>query len=161
MEKVEGLSELKEDYNKLQKKYDLPSFEELNEDFQIEKISEAETDFLIREVRKLMSDKFSNYLRMIEAFLNPVSVPMFVFSIVKKLGTEEKNKLSEAYKTLAKLEIDLIELDVKFSEEKEVAFIKNAYAKWKNIQLELLGVVSSMKNNFENKFKVNGKSYFG
>ena len=41
MEKLDrGLEPLKFDYEKLQKKYGLPSFQEMNEDFYIEKISE-------------------------------------------------------------------------------------------------------------------------
>ena len=52
-EKCEScLEELKKKYEKLQKQYSLPSFEKLNEEFDIEKIAENETDFLLREVRK-------------------------------------------------------------------------------------------------------------
>ena len=53
-----NLGKLKMDYIKIQSKYNLPSFEKLNEDFQVEKALESETDILIREIRKFMADKF-------------------------------------------------------------------------------------------------------
>ena len=67
MEDCKKLEKLKTDYKVFQEKYSLPNFDELNEDFQIEKISESETDFILREVRKYVTDKFFNYLRFIES----------------------------------------------------------------------------------------------
>ena len=92
MENKSDLGNLKKDYKKIQEKYDLPHFEKLNEDFNIEKIAEVETDFLVREIRRFIADKFSNYLRFIEAILHPVNSPMFIFSIIKSIGADEKKK---------------------------------------------------------------------
>ena len=155
------LKKLKEDYLEIQKKYKLPSFEKLNEDFQIEKVAEVNTDHLIREVRKFMADKFSNYLRFIEMLLNPVNVPMFVFYFVKSLNAEDKTRLSESYKKLAKIEIDLIEADVQFSEQKEAEFIKESYKIWQEIKEDIIKMIDSVKNNWDTKIKPNDKGYFG
>ena len=155
------LQDLKKDYAKIQKQYELPGFDELNKDFQIEKIAELETDFLIREVRKLLADKFSNYLRFIEAILNPMGAPMFIFSIIKSLGKEDKQKLTEIYKKLATIEIQLIEVDVNFVEEKEVAFVKESCKLWQEIKKDLLDVVGMIKKNWNNKPEGNNKGYFG
>ena len=156
-----NLGSLKEDYKKIQKKYDLPEFEKLNEDFQIEKLAETETDFLVREIRKFVADKFMNYLRFIESILNPVNVPMFVFSIVKSIGEDEKKKLTAVYKKLAKCEIDLIRLDIEFSEDIEAEFVKEAYESWQEMKKDILGVIDVIKKNWDNKLESNGKGYFG
>ena len=161
MEKKSDLGKLKEDYKKIQKKYGLPGFEELNKDFQIEKIAEIETDFLIREIRKFMAEKFSNYLRFIETILQPVNVPMFIFSIIKSIGVKEKERLTDAYKKLIKVEIRLFELDIKFSEEKEIAFIKESYEMWQEMKKDILEIVGVMKKNLDNKSETNSKDYFG
>jgi len=154
------LKELKKDYVKLQKKYNLPDFEKLNQDFYIEKTAEIETDYLIREIRKFMADKFSNYLRFIEAILNPINVPMFIFSIVKSMDTKEKEKLSKVYEKLVKTEVTLIELDIQFSEEKEAKFIKEYYKIWQEIKKDILSFIGTLKKNWGNKIKVNDKDYF-
>ena len=161
MREKSDLENLKKAYQEVQKKYDLPYFEELNKDFQIEKASEIETDFLIREIRKFIADKFSNYLRFIEAILHPVNAPIFIFSIIKSIGVEEKKKLTDIYKKLAKIEIRLIELDVKFLEEKEAEFIKESYEVWQKIKEDMLEIIEVIKKNWDNKSEVNGKGYFG
>ena len=161
MKRKPDLESLKKDYLEVQKRYNLPSFENLNEDFQIEKIAEVETDFLMREIRKFIADKFSNYLRFIETILNPVNAPMFVFSIVKSIGIEEKNKLTNVYKELVKNEVKLIELDIEFSEEKEANFINESYKIWQKIKREILEVVKIIKKNWDNKTGIDEKGYFG
>jgi len=155
------LENLKKDYTKIQKEYNLPDFEKLNEDFHIEKVADIETEFLIREIRKFVADKFSNYLRFIEAILHPVNSPIFIFSIIKSISNEDKNLLTESYKKLARNEVELIELDIKFSEKKEAKFVKESYKMWQGIKKDLLEVIGNIKKNWNTKFETNGKGYFG
>jgi len=155
------LQRLKEVYRGFQIKYDLPSFEKLNEDFQIEKAAELETDFVLREVRRYITDKFFNYLRFIESILSPSNAPMFVFAITKTLGLKERENLIELYKKIAKVDIDLIELDIQYSEEKEANSIKKYYEMWQNIKKDFLEIVEVIKKNWDNKLEDNGKGYFG
>lgn len=156
-----NLEILKVDYSKLKEKYALPNFDNLNRDFSIEKIADIETNFLIREVRKFMTDKFSNYLRFIEILLHPVNTPIFIFSIVKAINTEDKKELTEIYKKLAKIEVKLIELDLEFVEEKEITFVKETYQMWQEMKRDLLRIVDTIKKNWDNKVDVNGRRYFG
>lgn len=160
MEKDE-LKELKKNYRKIQQRYNLPDFIDLNKDFQIEKIAETETDFLIREVRKYLADKFSSYLRFIEAIINPVNAPMFVFSLIKSTTDEEKKELRDIYKKLAKIQIDVIELDIEFDEDKESEFIKKSYKIWQEIKKDIIEILKTIKKNWDNKGETNGKGYFG
>ncbi len=155
------LEVLKKEYARLQKKYELPSFEELNNDFQIEKASENETDFVLREIRKLIAERLFNYLRFIESLLNPVNVPMFVYSIIKTFDVQEKEKLTEVYKKLAKKEVELIGLDIESTEEKEVKFIKDSYKLWQEIKKDVLEVVNAIKKNWDTKVEADKKDYFG
>jgi hypothetical protein len=155
------LEKLKKEYSKLEEKYSLPSFDELNRDFNIEKAAEIETDYLIREVRKFIADKISNYMRFIESVLNPVNVPMFIFSLVKTIKIEERKKLADLYKKLAKTEVDLISVDVSFSEDREAEFIKKTYTEWKKVSRTVFEIMESIKNNWGNKIETNDKGYFG
>ena len=155
------LEKLKKEYETLKKKYDIPDFKDLNEDFHIEKIAESETEILIREVRKFIGDKMMNYMRFIENLLNPVNVPMFIFSIIKLLDAEEKKALSEMYKELMKKEIQFIELDLEFNEEKEAEFVKNAYEFWQGIKKDMLKIIDKINKKWDNKFEGNNKGYFG
>jgi len=155
------LDEFEEEYNKFQEKYQLPSFEEMNETFHIEKIADVETRYFLREIRKFMSEKFSSYSRFLESMINPSNGPMFIFPIVRILNAEDKKVLSDSYRILAKIQVDLVENDLHYSESSEVNFIKESYTAWKIIEGDLLKIVQKIKLNWDKKFEENGKGYFG
>ena len=162
MEKQEsGIEELRGAYDGIRKKYDLPDFKILNEDFGIEKIADSETEVLIREVRKFIVDKLANYMRFIESILNPSNAPIFIFSIIKLLDAEDKKKLEEIYKEMMKSEVKFIELDLEFNEEKEADFIKDAYNFWQIVKKDLLKITGKISGRWDEKAEVNSKGYFG
>ena len=156
-----GLERLKTEYLALHNKYGLPSFQKMNEDFYIEKISESETEMLIREVRRTVGERLENYMRLIESLLNPVNVPMFVFSIIKLIGSEEKNKLQEMYKKLIQNEIKFVERDLEFNESKEAAFIRESYELWQEIKKELAKIFEKVEKNWGTKTEESNRGYFG
>ncbi len=160
-DKESCLEDLKKKYSELQTKHGLPDFDEMNKDFAIEKVSEVETDFLLREIRRFVSDRFANYLRFIEEILHPTNASMFIFSVIKSLGEKGKEKFTGVYKKLANLEIELMELDISYDEEKEVVFVKKAYETWQEVKKDLLESVGEIKKNWDNKIEANGKGYFG
>jgi|TARA_Y100000310_G_scaffold17671_1_gene17432 hypothetical protein len=159
--KESSLEKLKKDYDKIQKKYNLPDFKKLNEDFNIEKISETETEYLIREVRRFMGEKFTNYLRFSEIILNPINAPMFILSVIKSIKSEDRKKLTETYKKLSKIEVQSIELEIEFSDTKEADFIKESFKTWQEIKKDLLELTETIKISWDDKFESNNKSYFG
>jgi hypothetical protein len=160
-EKKEDLNNLKKDYLVLEKKYNLPSFERLNEDFQIEKIDGTETDMLLREVRKHIVDKFSNYLRFIETLLNPSNAPLFVYSLVKTLTNEDRNTLNDLYKRMARSEVKIVKLDLSYSEKNESEFIKETYELWQDVKKNLMAILNIIEERWDNKSEGNNKGYFG
>jgi hypothetical protein len=161
-DKKEDLEKLKKDYGILKAKYGLPDFSKLTEDFNgVERASDIETDYPIREIRRYIVDKMFNYLRFLEAMLNPSNVPMYVFSMVKTLGVDDKKKLSEVYKELAKIEIKVMELDLDFSEKKEAEFIKDSYNLWQSIKKNISSVTETIKKNWDIKSDEGKRDYFG
>jgi len=161
MENEYNLEVLKQEYKEIQEKHNLPSFEELNEDFNIEKASEMKVELLIREIRKFIADKLSNYMRFAEAVLNPVNVPMFIYSLIKSLDVQEKEKLTEIYKKLSKNELKLMGLDINYSEEKEALFIRESYVMWQEMKKDLLDIFEKANKNWDNKVESKKKDYFG
>ena len=160
-----SLDKFKKEFINLQKIHNLPEFKGLNEDFGIEKISEVETDYLVREIRKFMADKIYNYMRFVETLLHPVNAPMFYFSILKSLGAEDKKLLNEIYKKLIKIEIELIEADVAYNEVKEIELIKLMFFVWQEIKEDTLRIIKTIKDNDNVKFDTSksnsDKGYFG
>ena len=155
------LNELKEKYEVLREKYDLPSFYELNKVYDIEEL-DCESDFMLRKIRRFMSEKLAGYMRFIEVLLNPSNSPIYFFKLIKKLDESDREALNVMYDSLGKIEVETISLDLNYSEEKESEFIKKLYKMFNDeIREKLLGVLKKLGNG-ENEIKkdVNG-SYFG
>jgi len=155
------LEELKKEYSILQKKYDLPTFEQLNEDFVIERISEDETDFLIREIRRHVAEKFSNSLRIIDILLNPSNTPAFLMPAIKAINKEEKEALEKIYKKLSKNEIIGVKLDLSYSVDNEVKYIKESYFYWQEVKKDLHKTFESIEKNWDKKSEKSNNGYFG
>lgn len=158
---ISKLQKLKDNYVVFQKKYSLPAFDELNREFDIERVSRSETDFLLREIRKEVSKNFGELLRLIEAILNPVNAPMFLFAIIKTLKAEDKEKLLYIYQKMSKLELDSLRLTLDYSEKNEAEHIKKSLKLWQEIKKDFLEVVDIMDSKIEMKSEKGSKGYFG
>src|SRR5271157_1630355 len=155
------LESLKNRYKELQEKYNLPSFEDFNREFYIEKIAETETEFLTREIRRFIADKIFNYIRFVETLLNPANAPMFIFSVIKSLTDDDKKKLSEIYDRLSGIDIELIKLYIDSSEKRDAEFLKQAYDSWQSIKRELMEILKKLKSEKNKKENETNSKYFG
>lgn len=161
MEEKSNLEKLKEDYAILEKEHSLPSFDEMNEDFLIERISDTETYFILREVRRQVAEKFSGTLRLIDILINPSNTPAFLFPVIKSITKEDKEIMEKIYKELSKAEISNLKLDLVYSSEKEIEYIKKSFSYWQEIKCDLLKIFSKVENNWDKKSEKVGGCYFG
>ena len=156
-----NLEKLKKEYELLRKKYELPSFKEMNEEFEIEKLQEKETETLTREIRRCLAEKNIAYLRFAEMFMNPQQAPMFFFSIIKGLNGSEKKQLEELYLHLGKLEIENIALDTSYNEKNDTEFIKKFIKEWKEIKEKFELIMLAIRQSWEKKSVSKEKGYLG
>ena len=159
MTKEYSLEEIKKEFQKYKVKYKLPEFTELNELFEIEEVNQ-ETEFFLRRIRRIVSEKIAGYLRFTETVLNPSGSPMFFFEITKRLENEDKKVLIDLQKILADLEIKNMSLDLHYSEEKEAEFIKESFKIFNdNVKSSLTKTIDKLAKPSEKK--ENKISYFG
>ena len=155
------LNELKEKYEVLRVKNSLPSFNELNKFFDIEEL-DSETDFLLRKIRRFMSEKLAGYMRFIEVLLNPSNAPIYFFKLIKKLDETDREALNQMYETLGKIEVETISLDLNYDEKNEAEFINKIYKMFNSeIREKLSNVLVKLGNGDNNKKKEVNGSYFG
>lgn len=157
----DDLTCLKEKYHVLKEKYNLPEFIVLNKLFDIEDLS-PETDFLLRKIRRTMSERVSGYSRFVDVILNPSNAPVFFFNVLKKLDSNDREEITKVYEILGNLELEMLSLDLDYSEEKEAEFIKKIVHTFDNdIRVKFLNVIKKMNNNTDKEKKDNNRSYFG
>ena len=148
-------------YESLRKQYNLPEFNSLAEDFDIEKIGEKETSFLLRELRRTINEKISAYLHLFEVFINPANPPVFVFTMLKNTKEDERKTIKEVYKELAKLEVEMMKLDTIYNEKKEAEFIKTANKTWNSLKKKIEKLLESFDRELEESNNSVQKGYFG
>lgn len=145
------LNKLKKEYEKLGKKYGLPNFSELNEDFEIEKLQEKETDYLLRSVRRVMIEKIANIVRFLELLISPTEAPtpMFIFAVMKNIDSETKKSMTNLYEELCSIEVSSLALDISYNGKEEADFIKQVSKIWNMHKPEL--------RNITKKLSISGK----
>ncbi len=158
---MESEKDISIEYEELKKEFGLPNFDRLAEDFDIEKISEKETSFLMREIRRAINEKLSAYLHLFETLINPTSPPMFVFSLLKNVSLEDKEKIKEIYKKLSKLQVKVMKLDTNYSESGEAEFVNNSFGEWQEIKPEIMGLIEKFETGFEENGDSRKNGYFG
>ena len=156
----EALEAIKEEYEKLQAQYDLPSFKEINEDFDISKV-DCNTGTILRDVRKMMVLKFSSILQFVELLLNPSSGSMFHMFLVKGINGDNKDILNSLFEGLGTIEINSFELDINYSEKDEADFIKRNFHAWNSMKPKINTINKSLKDNWKKTTQKKDKSYFG
>ena len=69
MAEKDNLQKLKENYEKLRKKYNLPEFDKLDDEFEIRKIDYDLN--LVREIKRLVSSRLLYISDLLDPILNP------------------------------------------------------------------------------------------
>ncbi len=153
------LKEISEKFNHVGKKYKLPSFEEINKEFEIEKI-DRDSQIILKVVRKVMMEKIVNLLGLLDMFISPNNVPRVYMPYLKSMSPEERNDMVELYDNFSSLTLDCLPLELGYSEKDEAEVILKILERWKKSKLSLAEMFAKMKKPsiLENKKE---KSYFG
>lgn len=153
------VNELKEIYGDLAKKYKLPTFKEINEDFEIYKAGK-DRDCILRSVRKVMMDKIVNAMSFSEMLLNGVNVPRMYLPYLRAASLEDRKSMERIYSILSELSILSLQLELTYSENGEADLIKKVSSSWKSIRPEFKRIMESVhKPNIDTPKKE--RSYFG
>jgi hypothetical protein len=153
------LKNLKAEYDKLQKKYNMPLFAELNGAFEIEKI-DRESDILLRLVRKIMIEKIVNLLSLSEIFLTPNNIPRMYLTYLKMMTAEDKKQVTEIYDGLSKLVIETMPLEMEYNEKAEAEVISKMYNKWSELKPQIKLFFVRLGSPIQ-KSQGKERSYFG
>lgn len=150
---------LKKEYEVLAKQYKLPSFKEINEDFEIDKIDRP-SECLLRLIRKVIMEKVVNSLSFLDMILSPMNAPRVYLAYFKSLNAEDKKNIDKIYDALSELSIFSLDLEIDYSEKNEAEMIIKIFKVWNSIKPNFRSILASMKKHPAASNKKE-KSYFG
>lgn len=153
------LEELTETYEGFAKKYKIPDFNSINEDFEIDKIEKESFTFL-KVVRKVMMEKIVNSLGFLEMLNNPVNAPRIYLSYLKSITSEEKKIIDDLYMKLGELSLYTLSLEIEYSEKDEAEAIKKIYLTWNSIKPDFKKIIINLTRP-EKEVAKKEKSYYG
>lgn len=151
---------LEKEYGKLKSKFSLPSYKDLNNEFELSVLSEG--DFLLRSMRRKMCEKIEDFCNILEGFIHPHSASLANFYELKFVDDDEKEKISRIFKKFMILRRKNLRFDLEPKEKDEAKFINEIYKEWLVTKKELLNLVNIIEDGWtkEEETKTN-EGYFG
>jgi hypothetical protein len=157
-EKTESKPDIKVMYEKLKTKYHLPSFQDLEENFDI---SLVEDNNILRGVRKKMSEKLENYAKMLEEYIQPESSFSGMYE-VKDFTENNRKNIMILFKKMMVFYKEAVKLNLNFGEERDAEFIKSLFASWPQFKKEIAVIIDITKESWNSKDEVEEySSYMG
>lgn len=139
--------DIKKDYGILRKKYSLPNFDRLNNEFEI--VSIENKNFLLREIRRRITEKLDAYAKIIESVLQPDTASLSAMHECKFIEEKDKENIYTIYKKLAI--IDRNSIIASLGDDSDNAeFIKTSFEEWGKIKVNIKPIAEKLKSTWEN-----------
>lgn len=121
-------------YKELAQKYQLPSFEEIDKEFDMTELSDS--PFTLRSIRKKMIEKINYLKQFMEEVLQPdATLPGIVEC--KTFSDHQKDSLYTTYRKIMQITRKGIKAIALEDEETDAEFIKQTYQEWQQIKQEI------------------------
>ncbi|MBW2978251.1 hypothetical protein KY331_05375 [Candidatus Woesearchaeota archaeon] len=135
----------------LLKKYKLPSFKELDDEFEISTIEKKE--FFLREIRRKIAEKIEAYGKLFESVLQ-IEPTIITLNELTAFSESDKEELYKIFRKLMVIDRGSIETSIDENDKKTAEFIKNTCKEWQDLKKELLPFVQKLKKSWMKETKI-------
>ena len=129
------IEELKKGYSALAKKHSLPSFDKLDEQFEIRSI-DLEKGNLINSIIRTIASQINNHLDNIYQAINPNQNSFYSMLLYNALNDKDREKISMFYQHTIELQFQAM-LALSGTEQEKIEYINIIYNKYPAIKKEL------------------------
>ena len=138
-------------YSKLAKKYNLPTFKELDKEFDIGSIDES--SFPLRDIRKKMAEKLEFLGDILGEILQPNPDSIVGMYECKFFGDDEKTKIFDIYKEVQTLLRIYTLCQFAVEEKEDGEWIHTVYSAWKHLKKRSLPFMEKLKETWKEGIK--------
>ncbi len=153
--------DLEKEYNNLKKKYKLPDFEKLNNEFELTSYKDIDPRFLLRNIRKRIIDRVASIIRFLEDILHPSGQSIVLMNEVKFFDENKLNEINSLLKKFMLIARQSLVLDTDLNEEEDAGFIMVVLKEWPDLKKELKAIAVVLRDSWKAEEKTNTESYFG
>ena len=153
------MSETEEAYKKLEKKYSIPSYKELNNEFELDDI---DTSFILRNVLRKIAEKLEFYVGVIGDIMQPDTGSLSSMHETRFFSDAEKAEIYTLFKKIMKVHRGIIEQVLGKTEHEQAEFLKTFFSEWKEMKPELITIIKKMKDCWDKETTIDQQiAYFG
>lgn len=148
--------EIKQKYDDLQRRYDLPSYDELDHVFEItDSIREKKyvPDKLLRFIRRRMISLIDYWTGYLHQIVLPGQHNMILYEESSYFSEEEKNEVIKTMTKILSVTRETIKKELLCDEKEDAAYIKKLYDLWIEMLPELNKYVDKSVNIWKDKLK--------
>jgi len=151
---------MQDEYKKLQKKYTLPKYQELNKHFELDYIEDP--FFLLRSIRRRIHEKVVFFAKIFEKIIFPNQGLIIELYESKFFTDKEKADLLKTYEDLLELDRKALSLNIFSTDPKEAEYIKATFKKWSNLVKKSNFIMDKLDNSWKKgKDDLTKNHYFG
>lgn len=154
------INEIEAEYNKLSKKYKLPKFREIDEEFELSSLESP--NFLVRNALRKTAEKLEFYIEVIGNLVHPDASSLSSMYEIRFFSDDEKNDMYNLFKKLMKVDRNILEVMLKNDEKEQAEFLNKFFNNWLDAKKELLKFIEKMKDSWEKQSTIEeDTAYFG
>ncbi len=124
---------IKSEYDVLIKKHKLPSFNKLDEEFEIRALEENRSGRPVKAIIRVMANKLRNFLEMLDPVVNPNPNSIHSMMAVNNLSESIRKEMFNFYKKIGSLYQECLFYDLE-DDDKAAIFIKKLWKQWDKIK---------------------------
>ncbi|MDP4012175.1 MAG: hypothetical protein Q8R00_01030 [Candidatus Nanoarchaeia archaeon] len=156
------MEEIKKKYNEIASKKGLPSWDELDKEYELGYMSPlSEISFPLRFIRRRINDRFAWAANFFQGLLHPNSSSLISMQESKYFTAEDRNKISSLLREFMQIERLALTLDIDHNDENTINWIKDSHKKWMLHKKDLSFFAEKMRAGWTEETKSSGGAYFG
>ncbi len=149
-----------EDYKELQKKYNLPTYKKLNDNFELDYIEDP--FFMLRSIRRRIHEKVVFFAKIFEKIIFPNQAAMIEMYESKFFSEKEKEELLQTYEELLELDRKALSLNITSTDINEAEYIRTTFKKWSVLIKKSQFIIQKLDKSWKQEKSNLGKNhYFG
>lgn len=137
----------------------LPEFNELDTIFEISAIEKD--SFLLRAIRRKMTDSMQQYITFLEGLLNP-GTTVSALHESRYLSEHDKKEIADLYTELMRLQRTALYAELSKNDKQDADFISALCKLWPSISKKIAVLLTNVKSGWDNQEQEDiQQTYFG
>ncbi len=152
--------DIEKEYAALSKKYKLPDFKSLDEEFEASSFDSEK--FLLKGIIRKIAEKLELYIDLIGSLVHPDGSSISSMYEIRFFSDNEKNEMYILFKKMMKCYRNAIEEILANDAKEQAQFLNSFFAEWMEMKKSLRRHISRMKESWEKESTIEEDlGYFG